>query len=496
MHKFHRAEIMPLRRECSGFGGTTRHDSGANIEFLRFGHVSITIIFLTFAQSHAQHRSCAHSTMVKSLTLYELNNIVAETIDCAMPGEYWVEAELAEIREVRGNCYMELVQKEPGGNTPVARASAKCWRTRWPMVSGAFQRVTGQRMSSGMKVMLSVYANFHEAYGFSWIVTDVNPEYTMGDMARRRKEIIAKLKAEGVYDLQHELSLPMFAQSIAVVSSAGAAGYGDFCHQLQHNERGFSFSTTLFAAIVQGEQVEQSIIAALNDIYERQDEYDAVVIIRGGGSTSDLSGFDTLALAENVANFPLPIITGIGHERDESVLDLVSCVSVKTPTAAAALLIDNLKAVDDALQQATDTATRWATLTMQRQRLRLARIADAVPALFSVAKTRQEARLDLLRGRMQAALSQRMTDSQHRLAQTRERMQTALQRTLTDNRHRLNMLQQRANAQDPARLLARGYSITTLDGKAVVDASAIAEGSTLTTRLHKGSVTSVVKKSE
>ena len=244
--------------------------------------------------------------MRKSLTLYELNALVRETLALQMPDEYWVEAELSEAREVRGHCYMELIQKDDRSNTPVAKASAKCWASTWQLVKPHFMRVTGQQVHAGMKVLLKVYAQFHESYGFSWIVTDIDPTYTLGDMARKRLEIIRQLKEEGVFELQKELRLPMFCQRIAVISSANAAGYGDFVNQLESNEYGFRFHTQLFPAIMQGEGVEQSVIAALNKIFERLEKedsslftlhsslnFDCVVIIRGGGATSDLSGFDT-----------------------------------------------------------------------------------------------------------------------------------------------------------------------------------------------------------
>ena len=265
--------------------------------------------------------------MTKALTLFELNQLVREAIELTLSNEYWVEAELSEVREVRGHCYMQLIQKEEGSNTPVAQAGARCWKNTWMAVRPKFERVTGQRMHAGLKVLLQVYPQFHENYGFSWIITDIDPTYTIGDMMRKRQEIIRTLKEEGVFDLQKSLTLPMFCQHIAVISSQSAAGYGDFVNQLDSNEYHFRFSTQLFPAIMQGEQVEESVIHALDTIYKvnhqrltgESDEppFDCVVIIRGGGATADLSGFDTLALAENVANFPLPIITGIGHERDE-----------------------------------------------------------------------------------------------------------------------------------------------------------------------------------
>ena len=259
--------------------------------------------------------------MKQTLSLLELNQLLAEVIEVGMPREYWVEAEISELREVRGHCYIDLIEKAEGTNTPVARASAKCWANTWSTVGPLFEKVTGQRLHTGMKVLMLVGANFHPAYGFSWIISDIDPTYTLGDMTKRRQEIIRQLQEEGVFDLQRELQFPLFCLNIAVVSSQTAAGYGDFVNQLADSP--YEFRTQLYPATMQGEQVEQSIIEALNCIYHDIDNFDCVVIIRGGGATADLSGFDTLALAENVAQFPLPIITGIGHDRDESVLDMV-----------------------------------------------------------------------------------------------------------------------------------------------------------------------------
>ena len=316
------------------------------------------------------------------LSLFELNNLVREVIATDLSMEYWVEAELSEVREVRGHCYMELVQKDMFSNTPVAKASAKCWKSKWMYVRPKFEQITGQYLHTGMKVMLKVYADFHEAYGFSWIVTDINPEYTLGDMAKKRMQIIEQLKQEGVFDLQKELEIPMFAQRVAVISSQNAAGFGDFTRQLTDNSYGFKFQVELFPAIMQGEGIEGSVIAALDAINERLDEFDVVVIIRGGGATSDMSGFDTLALAENVANFPLPIITGIGHDRDESVLDMISHTKVKTPTAAAALLVEHLEVVWQMLIEAENELVTVAQHRIENEKQRLSHIAEKIPVLF------------------------------------------------------------------------------------------------------------------
>ena len=203
------------------------------------------------------------------MSLLELNLLVRELIETEMAQEYWVEAEISEMREVAGNCYLELIEKDERTNTPIAKASAKCWRSRWPLVSAHFLRVTGKNMVKGMKVLLKVSAQFHENYGFSWIISDVDPTFTMGDMALKRKRIVAQLKEEGVFDANRELSLPMFTQRIAVISSAGAAGYGDFCNHLADNEYGYVFRTQLFPAIMQGEGVEQSVIDALDKVFQK-----------------------------------------------------------------------------------------------------------------------------------------------------------------------------------------------------------------------------------
>ena len=395
------------------------------------------------------------NTSEQRLTLCQLNGLVRDIIEREMPHQYWVEAELSECRESRGHCYMELIERNNENATPVARASAKCWASRWALIRPYFERVTGQRLAAGMKVLLSVSPQFHEAYGFSWIVSDIDPTYTLGDQARRRQEIILQLKDEGVFDLQKSLHLSLFCLHIAVISSETAAGYGDFCNQLANSP--FAFRTQLFPAIMQGEGVEQSVIAALEQIYaltcqQSSDStpFDCVVIIRGGGATSDLTGFDTLPLAENVANFPLPIITGIGHERDECILDMISHVRVKTPTAAAAFLIDHLQQV---LNTIDDAQSRLSSL-------------------FSVFKMRQESRIDTLA----------------------DRIPLLLERRLTSENHRLQLLEEKAKALDPALLLRRGYSITLKDGHLVRDPQQLNAGDRIETMLEMGTIISKVEK--
>ena len=386
----------------------------------------------------------------ETYSLYELNSLVRMTLESELNREYWVEAELSECRENRGHCFMELIQKDEHSNTPVARASAKCWQSTWSMLAPYFERTAGQPLRAGLKVRLLVYPQFHEAYGFSWIITDIDPTFTLGDMVRRRQEIIRQLKEEGVFDLQKELTLPPLCLHIAVISSETAAGYGDFVNQLADSP--YDFHTQLFPAIMQGEGVEQSIIAALEKIFNFQfsifNSFDAVVIIRGGGATADLSGFDTLALAENVAQFPLPIITGIGHDRDESILDMVSHTRVKTPTAAAQLLISHLD------------------ITAQR----IDNYAERINTFFTLLKSREEARIDKFASYLSPLVA----------------------RLLEREFHRLEMLEQRAKSLDPTLLLKRGYSITLHNGHLLQDPAQLKPGDKIETRLEKGTIISTV----
>lgn len=430
----------------------------------------------------------------RPLTLFELNHLVSEVIAIDLQQQYWVEAEVSEIREVRGHCYLELVQKEAFTNTPVARASAKCWANKWSTIRSHFERVAQQPIVKGMKLLLLVYANFHEAFGFSWIITDINAEYTMGNLARQRLEILKTLREEGVIDLQKSLCLSPFALHIAVISSSGAAGYDDFCHQLVDNASGFKFTTKLFAAVMQGEKTEESIIQALNKINEQDDNFDAVVIIRGGGATSDLSGFDTLALAENVANFPLPIITGIGHNRDESIIDIVSFVSVKTPTAAATFLIDNIANTQNRIDIACRTIRTKAMQMIEYQKLRLTHLATSLTTTPTLVITRQKANVNALSKKMSYCSQAILMQSNDKLRLLNEKINIHIPYLLKKKELMLNSLDSRIKALDPKLLLKRGYSITvTPDGKVVRDATTLKAGDEIITKLNKGKITSIIK---
>lgn len=430
-----------------------------------------------------------------TLSLLELNGLVRQTLDHAFSSRtYWLQAELSGVSERGGHCFVEFVQKGGRDNEIVAQARGTVWASRWAFLRPYFQKATGQPLAAGMQVLMEVRVTFHERYGYSLTVQDIDPTYTLGDLARRRREILQTLQQEGVADMNKELPLPRLLQRIAVISSPTAAGYQDFCNQLENNPQRLRFSVRLFEAVMQGQQVEPTVIAALGRVADEAERWDAVVILRGGGSATDLSGFDTLALAENVAQFPLPVITGIGHERDDTVIDLVAHTRVKTPTAAAEFLIRHQQAELDALLHLADTlhdhATQW--LSAERQRLML--LTTRLPASARLLVSGQAARLQ----RQQAALSEGARQAiylrRSRLDLHAQRLSGLAQSLLTAQRHRLSLCATAVRAADPAHLLRLGFSVTHLNGHALTDASQLREGDELVTTLAHGTVSSRVSK--
>lgn len=409
----------------------------------------------------------------QALSLFELNGLVKRSIRSCMPDTYWVQAELSDVRtNYSGHCYLEFVQKDANGNNLIAKARGTIWSNVYKMLKPYFEQETGQAFTSGIKVLVEVSVEFHELYGYSLTVLDIDPTYTVGDMERKRREILRQLEEEGVIDLNKELEMPILPQRIAVISSATAAGYGDFCNQLQNNPRGYDFHTELFPAIMQGERVEETILVALDAINERMEEFDVVVIIRGGGATSDLSGFDTYLLAASCAQFPLPIITGIGHERDDTVIDSVAHTRVKTPTAAAEYLIAKMDKCAGVLDE-------MSSRLMQGVRNRL---------------LGEHQRMESLKKRIPASAYKRISDAKYALLSIKRDIQLAVRSFSSLKKHRLALLQQRLNDAMPEKQLARGYSITLKDGRVVKDVSLLKEGDTLVTMFHHGKIESEVKR--
>lgn len=408
---------------------------------------------------------------MEALSLYDLNALVRRSLEQCLPDEYWVQAELSDVRtNSTGHCYLEFIQKDPRSNNLIAKARGTIWANVYRLLKPYFEESTGQAFVSGIKVLVQVTVSFHELYGYSLTVQDIDSTYTLGDMARRRREILKQLEEEGVLTLNKELEMPVLPQRIAVVSSPTAAGYGDFCHQLKNNSRGFFFHTELFPALMQGDRVEESVLSALDAILNRQEDFDAVVIIRGGGATSDLSGFDTYLLAAACAQFPLPIITGIGHERDDTVLDSVAHTRVKTPTAAAEYLINCMDLAADELE------------------VLISQLHESVRSRL----TEEHRKLISYRNRIPSAVVRRVSDAKLALLTTRKDISLAVQTLLSRQRHRLELLQQRLADASPEKMLARGYSITLKDGKVVKNGDVLQLNDEIVTRLYQGEIVSIV----
>ena len=384
------------------------------------------------------------------LTLYSLNNLVHNVIADALPSRYWITGELSEVRETAvGHCYIELVQRDEETQETVAKARGTIWARIYSLLRPYFLEQTGQPFAAGLKVLLQVTVSFHELYGYTLDVCDIEPAYTIGDIARQRLLIIKRLTDEGVIGLNKELELPLLPQRIAVISSATAAGYGDFCDQLQNNRYGFVFYPRLFPAPMQGNGAEEGIIAALDRIAREIDNWDVVVIIRGGGATSELGCFDTYDLANNCAQFPLPIITGIGHLRDESILDIVAHTSAKTPTAVAEYLIHSMLDNESVLTEYLNCIATAVAKRLENEKRRIETAVGQLPML------------------------------------------TALY--MQSQRHRLDLFQQRIEAASPEHILSLGYSITRLGGKAVRDTSTLKPGEEVETTVAGGTFTSIIK---
>ena len=409
--------------------------------------------------------------MNEVLTLFELNSLVHEVIEDNFDEQYWVVGELSDVSTPAfgGHFYGELVQKDEESDRIVARARITCWARNYNMIRLRFQKEAGETLRKGLQVKLLVEVNFHEQYGYSLNVVDIDSTFTLGDLAKRRREILQQLEKDGILHDNQSLPLPRLLKRIAVISSATAAGYGDFCNQLEENDYGFHFDVQLFPAVMQGEQVPESIIAALEEIRE-EPPFDLVVIIRGGGASSDLSDFDSYELAACIALYPLPVLTGIGHERDETVLDYVAHTKVKTPTAAAAFIIEHqaeeAALLDDLYQRITHSSKEQ----IQREKQRLEHQRAVLPLIFMGFYQKGENRLVLL--------SQRLSSS--------------AKQSLEREKHSLQLMQQRLNSLDPRLLLKRGYTITTCGGKLVRSIEGLAEGEVLTTQTEKGEIYSKV----
>lgn len=427
-----------------------------------------------------------------AISLREFNNRVKRLLANPLVQNCWIRADLSDVAVRGGHCYCELIEKDEATGATVAKVRGIIWANRFQVLRMKFLQVTGQDLHSGIKVMLEVSVNYHEQYGMSLIISDIDPTYTIGDMERQRREILARLKAEGILDMNRQLPFPEVPQRIAVVSAAGAAGYGDFMNQLHNNVYGLKFYTCLFPAVMQGQSTVPSVTAALDRINANIELFDCVVIIRGGGSTSDLNSFDDYSLAANVAQFPLPVIVGIGHERDVTILDYVAGKRVKTPTAAAEWLIscgvDALAHIDDLKNAVVNTAGDYLNAAKQQMQY----LSGTIPLIANNIVDRNRAKLQHIMQIVPMTAQTHIKSSNERLQFIFQSMQTALRQVLQREHQRIDALGDKVEILSPQNTLKRGYSLTTLNGKAVTDASAIREGDVVVTTLRSGRIESTV----
>ena len=432
------------------------------------------------------------SSSPQGITLSRFNALITQAIN-STPGlqNQWVIAETSDLRVVRGHCYMELVEKNDGGTT-VAKLNAVIWGSNYPQLVAKFMAATGAELKTGMKVLVKVSANHHSQFGFKAVISDIDPSYTMGDMARQRLEILKRLKADGIIDMNKELPITAVPQRIAVISAAGAAGYGDFMNQLANNPYRLKFYTCLFGASMQGAQTVSTVLAALDRINDHLDLFDAVVIIRGGGATSELNSFDNYDLAAAVAQFPLPVIVGIGHDRDETVLDFVAAIRVKTPTAAAEWLINrgtNALAHLDELQETVVTAVRD---TVAHAREQLAYYTSMIPAASRRIIDTNSLRLDNYTKAIPLAANNLIAAQCTRLDRALERMGEAVEHALQREQQRLQSLGEKAALLSPENTLQRGYALVTAGGKCVTAGSQLQPGDHIHVQFAEGSTDATV----
>ncbi|MDO5571889.1 MAG: exodeoxyribonuclease VII large subunit [Bacteroidales bacterium] len=451
----------------------------------------------------------------EKLSLYELNCVVRCALKNSMPDRYWVMAEISDVKEnFSGHCYVEFIEKENRRGSIIAKARGTIWANKWRTLKNDFEKQTHQEFVAGIKVLVEVSVEFHELYGFSLLVNDIDPSYTLGDMAKQRAEILRKLEEEGVKDLNKELTLAEVPNKIAIISSATAAGFGDFMNQIENNVSGYKFYTKLFPAVMQGSQTEASIIDALNRIYSYEDFFDVVVIIRGGGATSDLNSFDSYQLALNCAQFPIPIITGIGHERDETVLDSIAHTRVKTPTAAAEFLISKMDEADFKIEELKNIIVDNVRVRLERNKLRISSIRDMIPYIVNEKINKERSRTQLINTKINNLVASKVSEQKnlvHKIGVLipqivsskvnkqkigidviEEKIKRYVPEIVAKQNIKLSMLEKIIELASPENILKKGYSLTLKNNRAVKSAKELKRGDRVITLLGEGEIESVV----
>ncbi|MDR3137996.1 MAG: exodeoxyribonuclease VII large subunit [Tannerellaceae bacterium] len=430
----------------------------------------------------------------ETLSLSELNRKVHDAIRVAFPSPCWVQAETSDVRAnpASGHCYLEFVEKHPVGGRLIAKTRGTIWATTFQKLKPFFEQETGQAFASGLKVLVKVTVEYHELYGLSLNVIDIDPIYTLGDMIRRRQEIVRRLQRDGSVGLNKSIPFPSLPQRIAVITSPTAAGYEDFMNQLLHNKAGYSFYTHLFPVLMQGEKVETSIIAALKKINLHQNLFDTVVILRGGGATSELSCFDSYPLASHCARFPLPIVTGIGHERDDTVLDLIAHTRMKTPTAVAEFLIRHMDVAAQEIAGFRDFIHQTTANYLTEHKNSLLLIGNRLPSLVIGRIESNRNLLQVMRGRLPAITSSVFSTHTALMATLRSRLDNGLSTFFSEQNNLLKLSEQFIRMASPDYILRKGYTLTLKEGKIIKRATELRTNDNLTTRFADGEVHSVI----
>jgi exodeoxyribonuclease VII large subunit len=473
--------------------------------------------------------------MEQKLTLLQLNELIKEALTGAFPTSVWVIAEVSELKENRnGHCYLELIEKQ--GAEIVARTRATIWSYTYRMLKPYFETTTGQFFTSGIKILVQVSVEYHSAFGLSLNIKDIDPVYTVGDMAMQRKEIINRLQNEGVFEMNKELEWPLVPQKIAIISSVTAAGYQDFMNQLDNNEFGFKFYSKLFQATMQGVETVPSIINALERIFQYEDFFDAVVIIRGGGATADLSSFDNYDLAFNITQFPLPVITGIGHEKDDTIIDLIAHTRLKTPTAVAEFFINGMERFYDRMMELEKEIVRLTRDSIDSHHSELEHAASNLNLAVTDFINRNQAQLARKGNELQRAVKQFSFQKEHELNSLQHQIKSTLllwfavsktgleqkrlslkhlvgksligqnavlnhykdllagrvEKLILREQQRIHFHENTARLIHPENVLKRGYTITTKEGKVIKSVKQLNVNEEIETRFADGSVKSKI----
>ncbi len=438
-------------------------------------------IFTTFA-----------ADMEKHLSLAELSQLIKQTLDSELQTSYWVVAEIGELRmNQRGHCYMELVDKQ--NDVLVAKIKATIWSYSFRTISGTFEAATGQRLAHGMKVLANVAVQYHELYGLSLNVRDIDPNYTLGERARKRQEVINRLINEGVYDMNRQLPLPDVPQRIAVISSPTAAGWGDFVDQLILNPFRYKFEVSLFRATMQGDPAIESIIMALEQIYSREEQFDLVVIIRGGGAKTDLDCFDSYELATHIAQFPLPVLTGIGHERDETIADLVAHTKLKTPTAVAEFLLGGLHRFEEQFMELAGSIGDYAQDYLKEQDRQLDYLGKGLLSQSQFSFRQAKQKTQLIATTIERASNILIREKESSLQNIQLSWNRCLTAIIKQENLKLRHVQKTLELLSPENVLKRGYSITYVNGTLLKKAGELKEGDELRTQTSRGEFISTLK---